>query len=299
MIPKRAIMSPLDMGKWTKSKALAEYTGFIKRLNEMCKDTKLTDTFDISPMVQHLLDMLSKLSQWVDEIPAIQQPQRFGNKAFKTWLDKVKENAKQLVSECLSADEAYNEHAEEISIYLCESFGNDTRIDYGTGHEMAFAMFLLCLFKIEALKEADTKPVAVKVFNEYLKLARKLQTVYKMEPAGSHGVWSLDDYQFLPFIFGSGQLLNQTQIEPKDFVEQTFIDRYQDENMMFQALKYITTVKNGPFAEHSNQLWNISSVVSWNKVNGGLIKMYHAEVLLKFPVVQHVLFGTLIDISPM
>ncbi len=27
----------------------------------------------------------------IDETPAIQQPQRFGNKAFKTWLNKVKE----------------------------------------------------------------------------------------------------------------------------------------------------------------------------------------------------------------
>ena len=224
------------------------------------------------------------------------------------------------MSECLN--ESCAEHVEELSIYLGESFGNDTRIDYGTGHEMSFATFLMCLFKVEALKgDLDARAVAVKVFNEYLILARKLQTVYKMEPAGSHGVWSLDDYQFLPFILGSAQLTSnwleichglyklltslffawfkeQTQIEPKDFVEQTFIDRYQDENMMFQALKYITTVKNGPFAEHSNQLWNISNVVSWTKVNGGLIKMYHAEVLLKFPVVQHILFGRLVDFSP-
>jgi len=32
------------------------------------------------------------------------------------------------------------------------------------------------------------------------------------------------------------------------------------------------------FAEHSNQLWNISGVDSWSKVNAGLIKMYKAEV---------------------
>lgn len=65
-------------------------------------------------------------------MPAIQQPQRFGNKAFKTWLTKVKENSKELLIECLQ-NEAYSEHIEEISIYLNDSFGNDTRIDYGTG----------------------------------------------------------------------------------------------------------------------------------------------------------------------
>ena len=37
-------------------------------------------------------------------------------------------------------------------------------------------------------------------------------------------------------------------------------------------------VKTGPFAEHSNQLWNISAVPNWDKVNSGLIKMYKAEV---------------------
>jgi serine/threonine-protein phosphatase 2A activator len=67
--------------------------------------------------------------------------------------------------------------------------------------------------------------------------------------------------------------------------------------MFFQCIKFITSVKTGPFAEHSNQLWNISGVPTWNKVNNGLIKMYHAEVLDKFPVVQHILFGTLISIT--
>ena len=41
--------------------------------------------------VQNVLNMLEILNKWVDEIPPIQQPQRFGNKAFRDWFAKVKE----------------------------------------------------------------------------------------------------------------------------------------------------------------------------------------------------------------
>ena len=113
----------------------------------------------------------------------------------------------------MQSAESQSENIEELAVYLYESFGNDTRIDYGTGHEMTFAMFLMGLFKCGALKLEDSKTVAVKVFNEYLRVARKLQLTYQMEPAGSHGVWSLDDFQFLPFIFGSAQLLSMNTLK--------------------------------------------------------------------------------------
>ena len=67
-------------------------------------------------------------------------------------------------------------------------------------------MFLCCLFKVKALEEHDNVACALKLFNKYLEFVRRLQITYRMEPAGSHGVWSLDDYQFIPFIWGSAQL---------------------------------------------------------------------------------------------
>lgn len=107
---------------------------------------------------------------------------------------------------------------------------------------MSFAMFLMCLFKIDFLKQEDSKSIVLKIFNEYLKLARKLQITYNMEPAGSHGVWSLDDFQFLPFIFGSAQLIGNMRLDPQTFVEQSCIELYKDENLFFSSLKFITTV---------------------------------------------------------
>lgn len=36
----------------------------------------------------------------------------------------------------------------ELSTYLNESFGDNMRIDYGTGHELNFMVFLFCINKI-------------------------------------------------------------------------------------------------------------------------------------------------------
>lgn len=99
----------------------------------------------------------------------------------------------------------------ELSSYLCDAFGNPLRIDYGTGghpsllvqrfsslltincqtntgHETNFAIFGLCLFKLRLMSECDLGSFVLKSFTGYVKVMRKLQSVYFLEPAGSHGV---------------------------------------------------------------------------------------------------------------
>lgn len=76
----------------------------------------------------------------------------------------------------------------------------------------------------------------------YLELARKLQMTYKMEPAGSQGVWSLDDYQFIPFIWGSSQLYMHPKISPEMFISEKIVNEYADEYLFLSCIKFILSV---------------------------------------------------------
>lgn len=295
--PVKLVKTIDDMQKWDKSEAYFEYLGFIFAINDSIRGISNSQgSEEASENINKIIHLLDVLSGWIDEIPPIQQPQRFGNVAFKAWYNRLKDEAIELLQEVLPA-EIYRA-IPEMMVYLEEGFGNSIRIDYGTGHEISFIMFLCSLYKIGFLKEQDFVPTACKVFVRYLNLARKLQQTYRMEPAGSHGVWSLDDYQFVPFIWGSSQLIGHQKIHPPMFLKNDIVQNYSDEYMFLSCIKYINQVKTGPFAEHSNQLWSISGVSSWMKINGGLIKMYKAEVLSKFPLVQHIVFGSLFTLKP-
>lgn len=146
-------------------------------------------------------------------------------------FDIATQRAEGLLSELLPSSLAGA--APLLLPYLITSFGSFTRLDYGTGHETSFALFLLSLalirfFEIDGERgpvkssarsagplaptlnmlapQPEERAIVLRVFVRYLKLCWRLQDVYRLEPAGSHGVWGLDDYAFLGYIFGSAQL---------------------------------------------------------------------------------------------
>ncbi|XP_065917156.1 serine/threonine-protein phosphatase 2A activator-like [Dysidea avara] len=292
--PKKLINKLPDLQKWQKSEAYSDYVNFVMILNSAVKGKKISDPYPASKTVEAFIKILDTLESWVEEIPPIDQPQRFGNKAFRQWHDKLKENSELLLASLLTDQQ--KPATIELAAYFNGGFGDYTRLDYGTGHEASFVGLLCCLMKMRVFQEEDATALALKVFNRYIEVCRKIQTTYRLEPAGSHGVWGLDDYQFIPFVWGSSQLIGHPDLMPDSFVKQEVVEAWKHDYMFMAAVAFINTVKTGPFAEHSNSLYGISGVAEWTKVNSGLIKMYKAEVLGKFPVIQHFLFGKILSL---
>lgn len=298
VIPQKEIKVPNELKKWADSEAYQDIMGMLLAVNTAVRGLKVpaASAPPRSDAVRRLTTLLDQLSGWAEEVAPVEQPQRFGNKAFRTFYQRLEERAESLLREALPT--GLHRAVPELAVYLTESVGNATRIDYGTGHEFAFVMLLCCLFKVQALAEDDLAEAGLVIFPRYLRLAQQLQQRYRMEPAGSQGVWSLDDHQFVPFIWGSAQLIDQTRVSPKAIANEDMVQALAGDYLMFAAIQYILKVKTGPFAEHSNQLWNISAVPRWTKVNSGLLNMYRGEVLCKYPVMQHCRFGSILSIAP-
>ncbi len=261
------------------------FWSFLLRLNEAAKDRKRSSVLPPKEgCVAALLKLLETLLDWTKTIEPVDQPRRFGNVAFKTFHSRLVAESETLLEAVCGA------HSAELSHYLNGAFGSEVRLDYGTGHEASFFVLLFCLDQVGLVSHPDYPALVLVVLPAYLAVSRAVQTRYMLEPAGSRGVWGLDDYSFLPFIFGSAQLLTNRRVQPDFMVNRTTMEEYRQEFLYVDAVAYITDYKKGPFHEHSPTLWDISAK-PWKKINQGMLKMYKAEVLSKLPVMQHFLFG--------
>ncbi|KAI0469059.1 phosphotyrosyl phosphatase activator [Xylaria cf. heliscus] len=327
-----------DVARFLTSKAYRDIGIFILQLNRaMCPRKSKGDdgkdqiqTFVIgskyetqpAESVRRLQQMLTKIDAFIDEAPPDEGPRRFGNVSFRKWYQLLEKQVTVLLKEHLpeavlrpssgGSEEGLTAEV-ELAAYLLGAFGSAQRLDYGTGHELSFLAFLGCLWKLGAFKDGNPngdieRNIVLGVFEPYLRVVRRLILTYTLEPAGTHGVWGLDDHSFQPYIFGSAQLtraISETEPmptegslfrapKPSSIVKSEYVDEERKRNIYFSAVGFINDVKKGPFWEHSPILFDISGIKDgWGKINKGMIKMFNAEVLSKFPVVQHFHFGSL------
>lgn len=302
-VPAKTILTQEHLNQFQNSDTKRNLLGFILSLQDSVQGKHRSQTL-CSPNCANVNVIIDAISRWVDETPPLESPQRYGNKAFTILQHKMMDLGHQLVRALLLTrpfgQGLIESQADvELNTYLSQSFGDPTRIDYGTGHELNFIALLLVLFCLGYLEDTDRESLIHHVFWNYLTLMRKIQTTYKLEPAGSHGVWGLDDYHFLPFLFGASELIGHTEYTPNSIHDESAVTRESDEYLYFHCIDFIKKVKSsGHFGEHSPMLNDISAVPNWGKVSTGLVKMYQAEVINKLPVMKHFLFGTVIAFTP-
>ncbi|KAK0384748.1 hypothetical protein NLU13_7226 [Sarocladium strictum] len=269
-----------------------------------------------TPSILALNTLLVRTEALITQAPPDPGPRRFGNVSFRKWYGMLEEQITTLLGEGKIGEtlEAGGGAAmEEVGSYFLGGFGSSQRLDFGTGHELSFLAFLGCLWKLGHFQDGQQggeieREIVLHVFEQYLNVIRKLILTYNLEPAGTHGVWGLDDHFFLSYIFGSAQFTrpindaDPTPLEgsvrgapkPSDVTSAEKVNDYRSSNMYFSAIGFINDVKKGPFWEHSPILFDVSGIKDgWGKINKGMIKMFNAEVLSKFPVVQHFPFGSL------
>ncbi|KAL8791686.1 MAG: hypothetical protein Q9195_005693 [Heterodermia aff. obscurata] len=339
MTPTKKINEGNDVSTFLMSKAYTEIMTFVIQLNRsmfpVSADLDMQGTGSatqsmppdkslFSDTVRRLRDLLDELKKLIESNPPDLGPRRFGNVSFRKWYADVESRAPALLETYVPLDslripsKSENTPYAELESYLLGGFGSAQRLDYGTGHELSFLAFLGCIWKLggfQSQEPSDLKEqnIVLGLIDPYLQLVRKLIKTYTLEPAGSHGVWGLDDHSFLPYVFGSAQYgpaisttdavptegSHPTAPNPADITKASSVTRLRTKNLYFGAIGFINDVKSGPFWEHSPTLYDISGVKGgWGKINKGMLKMYNAEVLSKFPVVQHFRFGSLFPWDP-
>eukprot|EP00835_Amoeboradix_gromovi_P006346 NODE_730_length_4741_cov_0.379362.p1 type:complete len:347 gc:universal NODE_730_length_4741_cov_0.379362:3661-2621(-) len=288
-IPKRKILTLNDLQRFQKSEDYSEYIQFVSSVSNSVIGKTLTQEFEKSNFICEILHLLERIEKLIDEAPPLEHDSRFGNPQFRLFYDLLEQ---KLNDEWLGF--IPKENQKELATYLIHSFGDRHRIDLGTGHETNFLIFLFCCCKLDLIIKSEFDCLVLVVFYRYLKLMRRIQIAYLLEPAGSHGLWGLDDYSMLPFLFGSAQLVGHKFIKPKSIHDKETVEFYAKDFMYLGCIKFINQIKSVSLKWHSPMLNDISGVKQWKKVYEGMMKMYEGEVLGKLPVMQHFLFGTFI-----
>ncbi|EED92584.1 phosphotyrosyl phosphatase, partial [Thalassiosira pseudonana CCMP1335] len=312
--PQRYIYTQTDMEHFKHSSARKELLSFVSAMGKGLTSKENTPLQHLSPALASLHGSLTCMSTtWMDGNhsdglpPDRKVKARFGNPVFRTWHERLVNRSYGIVN-CLM-DCREEEIIAELRAYLHDSFGHPIRIDYGTGHESSFIVFLLSLCKIGCFSPSpqSISLASLSLFHAYLNVTRGLQRDYMLEPAGSHGVWGLDDYHCVPFYLGACQMMAREHTTPmpldthNDILEhwnpsiihtKQTLEAHRQTYLYFSCIHFIQKIKpNVPFFESSPMLNDISSIGSWSKVASGLLRLYEGEVLDKMPVVQHFVFG--------
>jgi serine/threonine-protein phosphatase 2A activator len=89
--PGKQINSDADVSKFQRSVAFDRIVGFILLLNESVKGKSRDGDIHLSANITAIGKVLDTLDVFVDEVLPSTGPRRFGNVAFRQWMQRLEE----------------------------------------------------------------------------------------------------------------------------------------------------------------------------------------------------------------
>ena len=296
--PKKIGNKPDLMMKFTRSPAFRDIVTFLYNIQYKIKGMKKSEVASQSSneCLKEFDNLYNKLEELYNKHPPKEGNEKYTDPVFKGFFIELNENYENfMLSTILKSDKTPKNLILELKPYFMDSFGNPSRMDYGTGHELSYLCFLYVLYKAGLYTENDFPFLSLNVFFKYVIFMRKLQTNYVLEPAGARGVWGLDEYQFVPFIFGAAQLIDNKEISPKGILDDDILKKYKNDFIYLDCVDYIKSVKIGTcFGQYAPILESITNAKNWEKIAKGLVRMYQDDVLGKIVIIQHFYFGSVL-----
>lgn len=285
----KKIFSLKTLGIFQTSEFFSDFSTFIQNLGDSVIGLENSSIPEYPKFIQKYHDLILKFTFDLRE-KEYKNNSRYGNPYFieySKWIGNEFSNLLQIYID----DQL---QVKELREYFVLSLGNCERLDYGTCNELYFLCFLFLLCKFKLLDASSYAHLVLIMYLDYWRFVRLIQKKFLLEPAGSLGVWGLDDFNFLPFLFGASQLSSHKFLKPCSIRNIDILNEYKNEYMYFEAINNMIEYKVS-LRNRSPVLNDITSVKSWQKVYFGLLRMYKSNVLGKLPVMQHFLFGKFIN----
>ncbi|XP_017871484.1 PREDICTED: serine/threonine-protein phosphatase 2A activator [Drosophila arizonae] len=281
-----------DMPLWYNSMAYHDVIAYINRTS-----TAIQGVQQLEPHGYPVSLTMRKLCHLIDSlIMQLSSVKPHAMNSYRTWSHQMLHKVFNMLETALPATKC--EYVGELGQYLGSSFGNFTRADYGTGNELSFIFFLCSLFQAGILGAEDEPAAALMLFSRYLKCVRRLQSLFDLKPSAHQGAYSLDDFQFVAYMWGVAQLCYEPPFSPRELLDEATIREWRNQYLIVGCVAFLASTKTGTFAMHSNLLWSVASLSSWTQIYTGLQNMYLKEVICQFHLLRELCFGKLMAFVP-
>ncbi|XP_058106978.1 uncharacterized protein LOC131250717 [Magnolia sinica] len=179
----------------------------------------------------------------------------------------------------------------EVFPYFASSFGSVRCRAFGVYHETNFVAWLYCLAKIGVIIQQDYQFIVSKVFIRYRETIAKLRTIFRPFPAVSIEIFKPIHDEFLPYLFGSSELIGEDPNGPAIIRSRDAVMGRHKRYLSFQLVMEKTSWEKFELLEIH---LTMSRMESWSSVKQILLELYQ-EQFQGITALKNFRFGSLIE----